>query len=61
MIVGAPPATGCKRSARAPLTLNSSGLLSVVPRKCAPGVVLALPVIFHALLRTPEETCPLVN
>jgi hypothetical protein len=33
-----------RRSARAPLTLNSSGWLSVVPRKCVPGVVPALPV-----------------
>src|SRR5438309_7862511 len=36
------------RSARSPLTLNSSGRLSVVPRKFTPGVVPALPFKVHA-------------
>src|ERR1039457_1254021 len=38
---------GSNRKARPPFTLNSSGWLSVVPTKFAPGTVPALPADFQ--------------
>ena len=49
------------RNPRWLFTLNSSGRLSVLPRKCVPGVVLVLPVILHALFKAADGTVPLVN
>src|SRR4051794_14971673 len=41
---------GSSRNARLPLTLKSSGWLSVVPRKFAAGVVPALPLAFQKVV-----------
>jgi len=48
MMLGAAEVLGSKRSARTLLALRSSATLSVVPRKCVPAVVPALPPAIHS-------------
>ena len=53
MTLGAPFVFGSNRSARAPFTFNSSGWLSVVPKKFTPAVVPLLPPKSHAAAAAP--------
>src|ERR1039458_3843575 len=53
--LGLPPTPGSSRNARVLLTHNSSGWLSVVPRKSVPAIVLLFPV----RLRSEEHTSEL--
>src|SRR5258705_10616563 len=49
MTLGRPGDVGSSRRARMPLALNSSGWLSVVPRKCVPAIVPPLPAVCQKL------------
>src|ERR1017187_1547947 len=58
MTLGAPLVFGSRRSARVPFVFNSSGWLSVVPTKFAPGIEPTLPPRFQKLAapNPPSET-----